>query len=55
MTSRSLGAIGFDSVRGILAAAAYLPLLVWGPLLGALTVHYLRRRMAAAGGHNCSC
>ncbi|MFF8280629.1 hypothetical protein ACF05T_31885 [Streptomyces lateritius] len=26
---------------------AYAPLLLWGPLLGAVTVHYYRRRMAA--------
>jgi hypothetical protein len=25
---------------------AYLPLLAWGPLLGAVTVHYYRRRRA---------
>jgi hypothetical protein len=29
--------------------AAYLPLLLWGPLLGALTVAYWRRRRAATG------
>jgi len=28
--------------------AAYLPLAAWGPLLGVLTVHYYRRRRAAA-------
>lgn len=26
----------------------YAPLLFWGPLLGAVTVHYYRRRMAAS-------
>ncbi|MEU7108135.1 hypothetical protein ABZ951_24275 [Streptomyces sp. NPDC046215] len=27
---------------------AYSPLLLWGPLLGVVTVHYYRRRMAAS-------
>ncbi|WP_152365887.1 hypothetical protein [Microlunatus speluncae] len=29
----------------ILMASAYLPLVLWGPLLGAVTVAYVRRRM----------
>ncbi|MEU1026156.1 hypothetical protein ABZ366_29605, partial [Streptomyces sp. NPDC005904] len=28
----------------------YAPLLLWGPLLGAVTVHYCRRRTAASPG-----
>lgn len=32
--------------QGLLAIAAYAPLLLWGPLLGALTVAYARRRRA---------
>lgn len=36
--------LGFDSWQGILAVAAYAPLLLWGPLLGAVTVAYARRR-----------
>ncbi|MBZ4321325.1 hypothetical protein [Streptomyces huiliensis] len=28
--------------------AVYAPLLLWGPLLGAVTVHYYRRRTAAS-------
>ncbi|MEU6039276.1 hypothetical protein ABZ801_28125 [Actinomadura sp. NPDC047616] len=41
---------GFSSLfdpghwQGVLALAAYLPLLLWGPLLGLLTVAYWRRR-----------
>ncbi|MEU1672373.1 hypothetical protein ABZ752_10125 [Streptomyces roseifaciens] len=27
-----------------LLSIAYAPLLLWGPLLGAVTVHYYRRR-----------
>ncbi len=34
--------------RGLLAIAAYAPLLLWGPLLGALTVAYWRRRARRA-------
>ncbi|MGK5729510.1 hypothetical protein [Streptomyces sp. URMC 124] len=30
---------------------AYAPLLLWGPLLGATTVHYYRRRRGAASPH----
>lgn len=36
--------------QGVLALAAYVPLLAWGPLLGALTVAYARRRRAALPG-----
>ncbi|MEU1132782.1 hypothetical protein ABZ383_23470 [Streptomyces sp. NPDC005900] len=28
----------------------YAPLLLWGPLLGAVTVHYCRHRTAASPG-----
>jgi hypothetical protein len=31
-----------------LLTIVYAPLLFWGPLLGAVTVHYYRRRMAAS-------
>jgi hypothetical protein len=34
----------FDTWQGILAIAAYAPLLAWGPLLAAVTVAYQRRR-----------
>ncbi|MEU0566940.1 hypothetical protein ABZ297_16350 [Nonomuraea sp. NPDC005983] len=33
--------------QGLLAVAAYAPLLLWGPLLGAVTVAYWRRRHRA--------
>lgn len=36
--------LNLDSWQGILAIAAYAPLLAWGPLLGAVTVAYYRRR-----------
>ena len=31
-------------LEGILAIAAYAPLLLWGPMLAALTIAYWRRR-----------
>ncbi|GGT86899.1 hypothetical protein [Streptomyces lateritius] len=44
----SLNADMEGSAWGIwLLNVAYAPLLLWGPLLGAVTVHYYRRRMAA--------
>ena len=42
------GPLGFDGWKGLLAIAAYAPLLLWGPLLGALTVSYWRRRRASS-------
>jgi hypothetical protein len=30
--------------KGLVAVAAYAPLLLWGPLLGAVTISYWRRR-----------
>ncbi|RSM62666.1 hypothetical protein DMH03_11365 [Amycolatopsis sp. WAC 01376] len=33
-------------VYGIVMAACYAPLLLWGPLLAAVTVHYARRRLS---------
>lgn len=35
----------FDTWQGTTMLLVYLPLLLWGPLLGALTVHYRRRRL----------
>ena len=35
--------LGFSDWRGLLAVAAYAPLLLWGPLLGAVTLAYWRR------------
>ncbi|MEU6720440.1 hypothetical protein ABZ897_54075 [Nonomuraea sp. NPDC046802] len=34
--------------KGLLAIAAYAPLLLWGPLMAALTVAYWRRRVRRA-------
>jgi hypothetical protein len=39
--------IGLDGWRGVLAVAAYAPLLLWGPLLAAVTVGYWRRRRSS--------
>lgn len=36
--------VNFGDWQGLLAAAAYAPLLLWGPLLAGLTVSYWRRR-----------
>lgn len=35
-----------DTWEGVVVIAGYAPLLAWGPLLGALTVAYVRRRSA---------
>ncbi|HEY1177175.1 MAG TPA: hypothetical protein VGF17_13545, partial [Phytomonospora sp.] len=40
--------LSFDTLGGIAAIVAYAPLLLWGPLLGALTVHYAGRRLSRA-------
>ncbi len=37
-------ALSFGDWQGPLAVVAYAPLLLWGPLLGAVTVAYWRRR-----------
>jgi hypothetical protein len=34
----------FDDWQGVLATVSYAPLLLWGPILAALTVAYYRRR-----------
>ncbi|MFD1530705.1 hypothetical protein [Pseudonocardia aurantiaca] len=48
-------ALGFHDWQGLLAVAAYAPLLLWGPLLAAVTVAYHRRRTRAAeAGHRRS-
>ncbi|OXM43565.1 hypothetical protein CFP71_41490 [Amycolatopsis thailandensis] len=33
-------------VYGVVMAVCYAPLLLWGPLLAAVTVHYARRRLS---------
>ena len=39
----------WETWQGTTMLLVYLPLLLWGPLLGALTVHYYRRRLAGPG------
>src|SRR6185312_8751708 len=36
--------VSFGDWQGLVAVAAYAPLLLWGPLLGALTISYWQRR-----------
>ncbi|MFG2090505.1 MULTISPECIES: hypothetical protein [unclassified Spirillospora] len=36
--------IGFHDWKGVLGVVAYAPLVLWGPLLAAVTVAYYRRR-----------
>ncbi|HVX42382.1 MAG TPA: hypothetical protein VHC49_00755 [Mycobacteriales bacterium] len=36
--------LGFGDWQGVLAVIAYAPLLLWGPLLGLVTINYRRRR-----------
>lgn len=36
--------LGFDDWQGWIAVVAYAPLILWGPLLGAVTFSYWRRR-----------
>ncbi|GHG99484.1 hypothetical protein [Streptomyces lanatus] len=38
---------GHSTTEKALLTASYLPLLAWGPLLGAVTYAYYRRRMSA--------
>ncbi|HEY3981378.1 MAG TPA: hypothetical protein VGM79_29265 [Streptosporangiaceae bacterium] len=39
--------LGFGDWQGLVAVAAYAPLVLWGPLLGAVTVSYWKRRHRA--------
>jgi len=39
----------FETWQGTTMLLVYLPLVIWGPLLAALTVHYRRRRRRSAG------
>jgi len=36
--------LSFDDWRGLVAVVAYAPLLLWGPLLGGVTISYWKRR-----------
>lgn len=47
-TAPSDGPLDLHTWQGVLANLLYLPLVAWGPLLGALTVAYYRRRTAPA-------
>jgi hypothetical protein len=40
----------FETWQGTTMLLVYLPLLLWGPLLATLTVHYRRRRRSAGPG-----
>jgi hypothetical protein len=36
--------LSFGDWQGLVAVVAYAPLLLWGPLLGAVTISYWKRR-----------
>ncbi|MFB4301294.1 hypothetical protein [Actinomadura sp. NTSP31] len=40
--------VNFETWQGVLAVVAYVPLVAWGPLLGAVTLAYCRRRAQGA-------
>ena len=42
-----LSPVSFTDWQGLVAVAAYAPLLLWGPLLAAVTLSYWRRRHGA--------
>ncbi|HEY9243771.1 MAG TPA: hypothetical protein VIP48_17440 [Streptosporangiaceae bacterium] len=44
-----LSPVSFTDWQGLVAVTAYAPLLLWGPLLAAVTVSYWRRRRRGAG------
>lgn len=53
MEAQHDASLTLDTWEGAVLILSYLPLVVWGPLLAALTVHYYRRRgrrSAAAAG-----
>jgi hypothetical protein len=41
--------LSFGDWKGLVAVVAYAPLLLWGPLLGAATISYWKRRHARPG------
>lgn len=45
-SSMAAGSWEDSPVYGVVMAACYAPLLLWGPLLAAVTVHYARRRLS---------
>ena len=42
LTSNSV--LSLDDWKGLVAVIAYAPLVLWGPLLGAVTISYWKRR-----------
>ncbi|MBB5852682.1 hypothetical protein ACFQ05_05275 [Amycolatopsis umgeniensis] len=46
-SSMSPGSWEDSPVYGVVMAACYAPLLLWGPLLAAVTAHYARRRLSS--------
>jgi hypothetical protein len=42
--------LSMDDWKGLVAVVSYAPLLLWGPLLGAVTISYWRRRRRPAVG-----
>lgn len=44
VASAPMHLFGFHNWQGVLAVVTYAPLLLWGPLLAAVTVSYHRRR-----------
>jgi len=46
----ALAPLNFNDWRGGLAVATYAPLLLWGPLLAAITISYHQRRRSALPG-----
>jgi hypothetical protein len=45
--------LSFDNWQGLVAIAAYAPLVLWGPLLGAVTIGYWKRRRDSWQGGDC--
>lgn len=44
-----------QGIAGLVMTACYAPMLLWGPLLAAVTVAYHRRRRATPDGHGPVC
>ena len=52
INGRPLGSdsvLSFGDWKGLVAVTAYAPLLLWGPLLGAVTISYWKRRHVGRG------
>jgi hypothetical protein len=48
----AIAPLNFHDWRGAIAVAAYAPLVLWGPLLAAVTVAYDKRRAASCSGRS---